>query len=484
MSAGALVGAGLRGAEAAARRSGLSSSRWFVGLTRASQRLLLPTGDALPGWDRDLRGRPMDLDQLASGHPVEATIDLPRRPDRVTVMTPDLDAGGMDVFAHDLALALSQGGVDVSVVHLTDPARPMRGHRLADSLVDRGLLVEQVDVSDVGHWWRRARPGVVSSHGASNETLARLRDVGCPVVETWHGPFGMLKGEEAHARARLPLATAHVVVSEALRERLVSLVPAGAGSTVVTVPNGATPVGGGPSRAAARETLGVTQDETLVVCLARFSLPKNVFALVAAFAEAASDRPDLHLVVAGRVDDAAYTRQVSSLRDRSSAGDRIHLRDLCRRPDVLLRAADAFVLPSYFEGWSLAATEAAMEGVPLVLTDVPGSRELLGAGPATPVGRLGAGYLVPAPLGGVGDLDWSAMGAARYRKQACHSGLVEAVADVSRERPIWEQGRTARGRAAQDSWSWESCVRRHAALLATVEESVEPSVTATHSNEA
>ena len=42
--------------------------------------------------------------------------------------------------------------------------------------------------------------------------------------------------------------------------------------------------------------------------------------------------------------------------------------------------ADAFVLPSLWEGWSLALTEAACAGLPLVATAVGGARELIADG--------------------------------------------------------------------------------------------------------
>jgi glycosyltransferase involved in cell wall biosynthesis len=39
--------------------------------------------------------------------------------------------------------------------------------------------------------------------------------------------------------------------------------------------------------------------------------------------------------------------------------------------------ADALVMPSFFEGWSLAITEAVLAGLPVIATDVGGAREQL-----------------------------------------------------------------------------------------------------------
>jgi hypothetical protein len=63
--------------------------------------------------------------------------------------------------------------------------------------------------------------------------------------------------------------------------------------------------------------------------------------------------------------------------------------------------ADAFVLPSYWEGWSLALTEAACTGLQFVATDVGGARELL---------QYSSGLLVTPPFGAITELDASRIG--------------------------------------------------------------------------
>jgi glycosyltransferase involved in cell wall biosynthesis len=47
---------------------------------------------------------------------------------------------------------------------------------------------------------------------------------------------------------------------------------------------------------------------------------------------------------------------------------------LKERMPLLYRAADGFIMTSKYEGFSLAVLEALAEGLPLILTDVPGFR--------------------------------------------------------------------------------------------------------------
>ncbi len=82
------------------------------------------------------------------------------------------------------------------------------------------------------------------------------------------------------------------------------------------------------------------------------------------------------LAIVGQGEDAATIRE---LVDRLGLGN-VRLVGVQRGDDLLrwYRWADVFVLPSEKEGMPLAMLEAMAVGLPVVATDVPGSRETLG----------------------------------------------------------------------------------------------------------
>jgi glycosyltransferase involved in cell wall biosynthesis len=93
--------------------------------------------------------------------------------------------------------------------------------------------------------------------------------------------------------------------------------------------------------------------------------------------------PKAHLVVAGGgVNEAEYR----ALADALGVADRLHLLGEIEPEDVpdLYAAADVFVFPSTWETFGLAAFEAAMVGVPLVVADLPVLREVLSTAGAQP----------------------------------------------------------------------------------------------------
>jgi UDP-glucose:(heptosyl)LPS alpha-1,3-glucosyltransferase len=78
-----------------------------------------------------------------------------------------------------------------------------------------------------------------------------------------------------------------------------------------------------------------------------------------------------HLIVLGSGDQVTYT----TLAEECGVKERVHF--VGRRPDpeMYYPAADVFVLPSHYEGMSLAALEALACGLPLIVTETPGASE-------------------------------------------------------------------------------------------------------------
>ena len=80
-----------------------------------------------------------------------------------------------------------------------------------------------------------------------------------------------------------------------------------------------------------------------------------------------------HLVVVGRGDRARYSARAAA----AGCSDRIHFVGQVKDVRGYYAAADAFVLPSRYETFSLAAFEAAASALPLLVTPVSGVEEIL-----------------------------------------------------------------------------------------------------------
>jgi len=132
------------------------------------------------------------------------------------------------------------------------------------------------------------------------------------------------------------------------------------------------------ARAAVRAAMGVGAGDVVVLAAARLVRHKGWPELL----EAAAQVPGLHLWCVGSrlATDHGEDMAPHFARAAAAMGDR--LRPLGYRHDVaqLLRGADAFCLPSHFEGLPMSIIEAMLTGLPVVATDIRGCRELVAQG--------------------------------------------------------------------------------------------------------
>lgn len=106
-------------------------------------------------------------------------------------------------------------------------------------------------------------------------------------------------------------------------------------------------------------------------------LYKGTWELIRAFAAVARKHDDARLLLVGRPheeEDAALRAEVDIL----GVGARVHFLGRCARETLprLLSHADAFVFPSYTEGSPRAVIEAMACGLPIIATELPGTRTL------------------------------------------------------------------------------------------------------------
>ncbi len=158
-------------------------------------------------------------------------------------------------------------------------------------------------------------------------------------------------------------------------------------SQATAVGNGRDPARYRPApetRARIRAELGTPEDAVVVVIVSRLVWGKGHPELLAAM----RDVPGAVLWVVGNRLTTDHGRDLEPFFQQAGLGDRLvrlgHRDDV---PDVLA-ASDIFALPSHSEGLPMSVIEAMLTGLPVVATNVRGSREQVVEGET--------GFLVPA----------------------------------------------------------------------------------------
>lgn len=301
--------------------------------------------------------------------------------------------GGAEVQVVELAAALRRRGWDARIVALSPPsglearadAVGVPHEHLGMPLRSRSPRVVARLIRAV----RRLRPDVLHSHTLPANLIARVARpfTGVPVmVTTAHSVHegGRRRMAAYRLTDRLTDLTTNVSPQGVERYVRIGAVPA---HRLRWVRNGVDLARFAPDegrRAAVRAALGLPDDTFFWLAVGRHFEPKDYPNLFAATARLRRDRPWVLWVVGDGDALEAHRALVAS----AGQDDRVKL--VGRRTDVddLMKAADGYVLSSAWEGLPIVLLEAAASGLPIVSTDVGGTREIV----AVPDG----GALVPA----------------------------------------------------------------------------------------
>jgi UDP-glucose:(heptosyl)LPS alpha-1,3-glucosyltransferase len=311
------------------------------------------------------------------------------QPREVTIVAHDIGSvGGMERQLAELLSGLCAAGDRVTVIARTcevPPELDLDFHRVRAPgrpfvlAYPWFLLTGSLAV-------RRRRRGVVQATGAivlnrvDAIAVHYLHQVGPvnpsrsnPVFELQVKLAGVLKRAGERLCYRPSRARAFVAVSDGLADELRAHMPAIA-DRVVTIHNGVdteafAPASGAQEVAALRAASSIPERALLAVLVGSEWERKGLEPAIRALAAA----PPWELAVAGDGDRTRF----AGLADRLGVGERVHW--LGVRPDVerVYRMADAFLLPSSYETFSLVTFEAAATGLAVLAAPVNGVRELI-----------------------------------------------------------------------------------------------------------
>lgn len=223
------------------------------------------------------------------------------------------------------------------------------------------LVANRADVSTV-HYCHRAARGKLSTSRASRPDLPHRVNAS---VSSWLA----LAGERwCYRRERTGLLCA---VSGGVAEELRAHFPDMAGQ-VRTVPNGVDTSQFRPDpapRSSTRAVLGIDEHARLALFVGGDWERKGLRSAVDALVHARG----WHLAVVGQGDEAEMRRRAR----QAGVEERLHLLGPVEDPSPVYAAADAFVLPTAYETFSLVSFEAAASGLALLVTRVSGVEDLL-----------------------------------------------------------------------------------------------------------
>ena len=283
---------------------------------------------------------------------------------RVLQVLHDDERGGVQTLAAMIASGLSSPGFTVTTAYLYPrPALPALNKLGCVFTMMRRIWRGDFDalvayqstasilVGAIG-WLRGCRVRIVHQTCTPAETAAPLR-----LLDRFVGTLGFYSVNVANSAA----TEAAFASYPARYRRAMALIEHGIDAPIST-----------RQRDEVRRRFGLPADRPLILNVGRLVEQKNQDVLVAALASV----PEAHLALAGGGQKQdAYQALAAGL----GVVDRVHMLGPLPLGDIadLYAAADLFAFPSTWETFGLAAVEAAMVGLPLVVSDLPVLREVL-----------------------------------------------------------------------------------------------------------
>lgn len=302
---------------------------------------------------------------------------------KALLLCQNLKVGGAEELILGMSTALPSVGVDTGVVALTQ--RGPIGDEIAAAGVPVHLVAGQPGPRDPAAFLRlvrllrREQPDVVHTFLITAGIYGRLAAfaAGVPVVIAAEQNVYQRKPRHHALMERALAARTHRIVAccEAVGSfyrRQVGL-PASKVSVVDNAVRFDAPIADA-ERAPARAALGLPEDAVVLGTLGRLTEQKGQHLLLDALPAVLARVPNVQVFLAG---DGPLRPSLAAQAARLGIGDRVRFLGIRRDRRTLFAAMDVFVLPSSWEGLSLALVEAVGNGRAVVASAVGGNPEVV-----------------------------------------------------------------------------------------------------------
>lgn len=379
----------------------------------------------------------------------------------IAVVVNSLDRGGLEQVVYFLVQELVKRNILVKVLCLDS------GGMIAEKLANKGIEVQVFDGKgrSFKSFIKRNPPILVNTHYVK-KYIKFLYRRNIPIVEVIHNMYVFYCKHVINIeRQNEKYYTKMIAVSEVVKETYCSRI---ANTNKITVIGNAAQLREQPkkNRDEARDLLKIPKQAYVILNVGSIDPRKNQLGMVAAFDIISQIREEtIYLVLAGNIQDRAYNERLKNAIDGCKQKENIILLPYYERIRELYQMADVFLIDSYYEGWSIAATEALYEGLPIVHSMCGSALEL------TAKGKYG--IVVKNPAGDLKDLSNSEIGYIISRGEYYNTEeVVEGLLKIVDNKEYWNQCRLDIISETRKKFSEEKMVNEYLGTFVLVNENV------------
>ena len=205
--------------------------------------------------------------------------------------------------------------------------------------------------------------------------------------------------------------------------------------------------------------LGIDENDFIFLNVAAYNLHKGHYLMANALREVLEVYPNVKLLCIGSqvyephfVELKKYVKEIGVESSMLFLGHHVDI-------TWFYKNSDAFVLPSFIEGWSIAMNEAMYYKLPMILTSVGGAPEV--------INQNDIGILIPNEYGDIRNLNSALLDELAYspRHYQIEKNLVSAMLDFVSNREIWkDKGELGREKILK-SYRLADVVKRYSEVI-------------------
>jgi glycosyltransferase involved in cell wall biosynthesis len=342
--------------------------------------------------------------------------------------------GGLEKVVLDSALRFDKSLFDVTIVSVGE-----LGH-LAGVARDAGLRVIGLEEPDKERQYERIivdqRIDLAVSH-FSRFGYKLLKRHGIPNITFIHNIYAFLSGDALrHFKSDDRYVARYISVSPKATEYASGRlgIPL---DKITTIPNGliiseheqrerdAQPL--------SREAFGLQASDYVFLNVASYNLHKGHYLMADAMRQVIASHPEIKILCVGNVIYPPHIEQFRSYLAEQGLDKHILMPGYYPNIESFYGIVDAFLLPSFIEGWSIAMNEAMFYGKPMILTNTGGAAEV--------IEHSDIGLLIEPEYGNFLDLDSAMLDRMAYDQREFRSAkpLADAMTAFAAHKEAWAE---------------------------------------------
>jgi glycosyltransferase involved in cell wall biosynthesis len=364
----------------------------------------------------------------------------PRLQINVAIEVGSFDRGGLEKVVLDSAVSFRQRGINPVIISAGAVGR------LGAVAAGHGIEVVQLPAANRSGFYTSLLQvrGIRLAMSHFSRTGYRVfRQLGIPNITFIHNVYANLSGDALqNFRDDDQYVDRYVAVSaNAARYAVHRLgVPP---AKVRTIPNGLIlaehELADQRATAADRASLGIAPDDYVFLNVASYNLHKAHYLMAEAMQIVLKHRQHIKIVCIGNEIHPPHVRHLRDYLQRTGLANHMLMPGYCENVAAFHKMSDAFLLPSFIEGWSIAMNEAMFHGKPMILSDTGGASEVIDG--------EDIGIIVPNEYGDILDLDARLLDDLAYQPRHYRTAphLASAMLRFADNRAAWQSaGRLGR----------------------------------------